>query len=173
MPKLTEITKSSRVEAALQVLQMLTVNPKMTQKQACDKVGITPEMYRFWISQNDDAIRVFRDVISQVEREELVTAITARAQIFNKLVKDALASYTDPISRLEIFKFIVQHSEQMLSNQRVVDNESVRGLLSGPDLSPGESRLSSRNTLEITNISPDEISVKVKQPVIIDGKISG
>ena len=165
---LSETSKAKRIEKALEVLALLTTNPKMTQKQACEKVDIEPDTYRYWISQSHEAIAAFREAVQQVERIELVHILVAKEQILQKLIGDGLARYTDPIARLAIMTYLDNRLDILAERHRSTDTTEVKDFLNGPKLSPGSNRFGS---MEVKEQSDGSINIKAKPPMIIDAQL--
>lgn len=150
MPELTDSTRARRVEQALEVYRLLATDGKITQKKACEQVGIDPQTYRYWISQSGEAIEVFHKALAEVERSELALILSSREQITGMLIKDALSKFTEPGVRLSIKQYLDAHSERMQERHRGLDNDSARKLLSGCELEPGESRFpDGRNIVDV------------------------
>jgi len=166
MPELTESTIALRIEKALEVLQLMTADPKLTQKSACERVGIEVRTYRRWITQANDAIVAFQQTIAETERVELSQILIAREQITERLISDALGRHTDPMSRLAIKQYLDKRADELGQRHRGIDHKGVRDMFAGPELSPGENRFVSQNVSVQT--SPDggvQVTVKPTQMV--------
>jgi hypothetical protein len=169
MAALTEATQAKQIEKALEVLAILTSSPKMTQKKACDQVGITPTTYRKWIAQSHEAITAFRETIREVERVELAQILIAKEAITEKLIADGLAKYTDPMARLAIVVYLDRRLDQLAERHRSVDVDEISNILSGPKMEKGENRFGATTDLVIQADGDGGVNIKAKTPVIIDG----
>lgn len=158
MPKLKEITQLQNINTALEVFSLMKENPKMTQKDACEKVGIHPQTYRLWITQAEDSLALLADTISEVEREELATLLIAKNGITGAVIKDATAKFTSPGERLAIFMYINDRIDELAKRHRKIDNGVMRDAFGGPNLVEAKSRFTSQ-TLDV--VAQDDGSVKI------------
>lgn len=166
MPKLSAITRATKVSQAMQVFNYLLANPKSTQKKACEKFGITPDAYRFWITQSEEALNAFRLMLKEVQRSELASIISGREHVLERIIADGLNPYTDPAARLNIHKYLAEQSDDLLERQRVLDTDLAKSLLSGPELELGQSRFGA--SFDVTMRDDGSLNVKIKPPDIID-----
>lgn len=162
MPALTERSEAVRIDQAIQVWGLLEANPAMTQKEACEKIGMTVQSYRRWIAEAEPVLDEFRNAIMGVRRMELMRVMAARESILAKVIQDGMDDFTDPATRLEIHRYIVQHGDELLDNVHANDS-SKADFLGGPELVKAESRFASHEI---------EVNLKIKKPDILDGEFS-
>jgi hypothetical protein len=171
MPKLNDISKAQRVDKALQVMALMTANPKMTQKSACTQVGIDPDVYRYWVTQNEDAIETFREAIREVERMEMASILIAKESILNQVIADGLNKMTDPATRLGIHAYLSNRLDDLAERQRTITHSVAKEVLGGPQLEQGENRfgMSQAPLLNIETNADGSVDIHVKQRQVIDG----
>ena len=160
MPNLTAISEAVRIDQVLQVWGLLEANPKITQKEACEKVGMDVRTYRRWIVEAEPILDEFRNAIMGVRRMELMRIMAARESILAAVIKDGLDKFTDPATRLEIHRYIVEHGDDLLESVHATDSAKA-GFLQGPELYEAESKFSSHEI---------EVNLKIKKPEVLDGE---
>jgi hypothetical protein len=160
MPNLTTTTEAMRIDHALQIWGLLEADPTLTQKDACDQIGMSVQAYRRWITEAEPVLDEFRTAIMGIRRMELQRIMAAREAVLTQVIKDGLATFTDPATRLEIHKYIVQHGDDLLDMVHAKDS-SKADFLSGPELVEAESRFGEHEI---------EVNLKIKKPNIIDGE---
>jgi hypothetical protein len=165
----SEITRIVKMDQALQVWSLLQEFPKMSQAAACAQVGIDPATYHKWIAESGEALEAFRQATLQLKREELAKLIVARGHILDRLIKDALSSYTDPGVRLLIFQFFTQHSEQLLSDVHAKGGNAA-DFLTGPKLERAESRFSASEADITITIKPHDKAIDITPRDIEEGQ---
>ncbi len=158
MPQLTAMTQAIRKDQALQVWVLLETDKKITLDKACQQIGITPPMYRRWIIESEEALDQFRIAQTEVQKIGLAQVLQAREQILARLIKDALAPFTDPGIRLSIYQYLVGHTDELIERTREINSDDMDFLM-GPKQMPATSRFSA---------SEVEITIKTKQAPIID-----
>lgn len=154
MPKLMEITTALRKDQALQVWFMLETDNKMTLAKACQTVGITPDVYRRWIIESGEALEQFRQAQSSTQRMALAKVLIAQEHILDRLIKDAVAPFTDPGIRLQIYQYLVSYTDDLIERTRETKEEEL-DFLRGPTQKLAESRFSA---------SEVEITIRTKAP---------
>lgn len=158
--------EAQQINKALQVLQLLASNPRMTQDKACANVGISAPTYRKWIATQESALASFEEARVEVERNEFATYLVTKTAISNKLVADAMKQDVSITERIKALEFIERKLDEFSNRYHTVDVEAEQELLSGPKQIPGRS-------LSINRVSVDEketetvITVK-NTPTIID-----
>jgi hypothetical protein len=161
MPALTTTTEATRIDHALQVWGMLEADPTITQKDACERVGISVQAYRRWIYKAEEILDEFRKAIMGIRRMELQRIMAAREAILTQVINDGINQFTDPATRLEIHKYIVNHGDMLLDLVHASDS-SKADFLGGPKLVEAESRFASHEI---------EVNLKIKpQPEILDAE---
>lgn len=158
MPKLLAVTEAVKKDQAIQVWALLETNSKMTVSKACTQVGITPGQYRRWIIESQDALDKFRSATDDIKKLSLARILVAREGVLERLIKDALAPFTDPLVRLQIYQYLVVHTEDLLDATREAKSDDVN-FLQGPTQRQAESRFSA---------SEVEITIRTKNNPIID-----
>jgi len=158
MPKLNDMTVANRKDQALQVYALKRVNPRMSLVKACAQVGITPDIYYRWITQSDDALDAFQTVLSELQRGSLAQTLAAREAILERLIDDGLSKFTDPLTRLAIYQFLVGHTDELMDNVGVREREAAN-FLQGPRLVQANSRFTA---------SEVEITIRSRPQDIID-----
>lgn len=173
MPKLSEAQIAIRVNQAMQVFGLMQENPKITLKEACQTLGITPRMYRFWIRESVEAVELFQEVKQQVERAELANILMMKERIQQRLLEDASLRSTDPLTRLSILNYLDARIDTLSARHRVTDSSTVRELLSGPIQQPGENRFASgsEQELEVTAGEDGSVTVRARKIDIVDAEI--
>lgn len=171
MVKLTEITEAQRIDKAIEVYALLLENPEMTQKDACDTVGITPAVYRYWIVQADDAIETFREAFVMVRRSELATIMIARERILQKLIKTALGPLASLDEILATYESIVRHSDYLSEQLQVKGGDRAREYLQGPEMEEAESRFAPGYDVGIMTDDEGGVNIKVSPKEIFDGDV--
>jgi hypothetical protein len=160
MPTLTSTSEATRIDQALQVWGLLEANPGLTQKEACERIGMDVRTYRRWIAEAEPILDEFRNAIMGVRRMELMRIMAAREAILTRVIHDGLDQFTDPATRLEIHRYIVQHGDELLDSVHTQDS-SKADFLQGPELISAESRFSAHEI---------EVNLKISKPDVIDGK---
>jgi len=162
MPALTKRTEALRIDQALQVWGVLEADPTVTQQEACEKVGISVSAYRRWIAEADPVLDEFRMAILGVRRLELMRVLSARETILARVIKDGLDWTTDPATRLEIYKYLYDHSDHLMEAVHTSDSGKA-DFLTGPNLVEAESRFASHE-IEVN------LKIRPKEPDIVDGE---
>lgn len=154
-----------QINRSLLVLQMLQSNPKMTQKMACDNVGIDPKTYRKWIATQESALVSFEDARKEIERNEFASLLIVKNAVVDRLVVDAMKPDLSIPDRLRALQHIDQRIDELSERYHTVDVEAEQDLLSGPNTKLGTNRLANR-----VRISEDRdvttIVIKDKPPII-------
>ena len=138
------ITKASRVNTALQVIQHM--NEEMTIIDACREVGIPRSSFHYIVQNNPMAMAEFQDLINASNLQQLVLILRSKTEILSKVIADGLSNSTKPRERLAIYKQLNQVVDD-LSNTLQLENsaskEEIESFLQGSTLVPGISRFSS------------------------------
>lgn len=145
-------------DLALQVALMLENRPGMTLEDACNTIGISSRQYHRWIEENDGVLEQLRRALIGIKRTELQHVVAAREKVLAAVIADGISVLTDPEARLEILKYLVDRTDELIE-QTSVGDKNATDFLTGPALSPAESTFS---PTEVT------ITVKARPQTIID-----
>ena len=175
MPKLSEEQKTIRKSQAVQVLSLMTTQ-NLSQVDACHAVGISPQVYRRWIEEEDDAIQVIKDLVLAVEAQELAMITVAQGEILGKLISRALTGGMEDKDLLATVKFLGERSREL---QTVVGTDEAEDnalkYLAGPQTRDIRSRSGSRGEATVNVKAKADRSVDITIPVpedIIDGEFT-
>jgi hypothetical protein len=166
------IVEAEKTSKALQVLAILSANPKLTTKIACETVGISVDVYRYWIAKDPEALEAFRELISEIERNELASIFLADEVITNRLITDAIDPLTESADALGIKMYLDARGGHLSRKHRAAGSDSGREFLQGVEMKEAESRFaaSAPPTMEL-NVSKEKdgsVTIKATQPEIID-----
>lgn len=157
---------AQQINRALQVLQLLANNPRMTQEKACQNVGISVPTYKKWIATQEEALATFEQARSEIERNEYATYLITRTAIYDKLVSDAMKSDVSITERIKALEFIDKRLNDFGNRYHTVDVHAEQELLSGPKQRAGRSMSINRINVDEKN---DETVITIKNsPPIID-----
>jgi ACT domain-containing protein len=135
------ITKASRVNTALQVIQHM--NEGMSVVEACQIVGIPRSSYYYILKNNPEAIAEIHALVDTHNREQLLLILTNKTEILQKLIDTALADTTKPKERLAIYKTLNEIMDNFMRDLQL-ESKLEKGakalLLNGPNLVPGKSK---------------------------------
>lgn len=134
----------------------------MTQKDACEAIGMDVQAYRRWIVEAEPLLEEFRNAVMGIQRLELMRIMASREAVLAALVNDGLNPITDPAARLEIHKYLVQHGDYLLEAVHAGQGEGAE-FLQGPQLVTAESKFSSHEI---------ELNLKIRQPDVIDSEFT-
>jgi len=144
--KVSEETALIKESNAIQVLLFMLDDPKLTEVVVCEKVGITPDIYRFWIRRNPDALDAIRQFIVESQRTQLFELETNWPKAVSELVLDAVDGSTktkDRISAMKLLREIKEDLERTHHTQPGVEDEAHQFLKEGPKLTRVKSRMAS------------------------------
>ena len=79
MPTLTDTTIATRQAQALDVFALMRSG--ITQKDACEQVGISDDTYRRWINSDPNLTKVIGELIINAEKQELMLIQAVRTKI--------------------------------------------------------------------------------------------
>lgn len=162
------VREALQINKAIEVMQLLNKNPRMTQEQACANVGITPPTYRKWIATQEEALVTFEEAMQELERVEYSRFLIVKNSITDKLISDALKNDVSLSERIKALEYIEKRLDDLSNRYHTVNIEVEQGLLSGPDQEYGVSK-----SMDRVNVSVEsgEVVVRVKDsPTIIDMK---
>lgn len=142
-----DITKTSRINTALQVIQHM--NDGMTVVEACKEVGIPRSSFYYIVDNNPEAIAEIQTLIDANNREQLGLILLTKTEILRKLIQEGLSDKTKPRERLAIYAKL-NELEYELSQNLQVENDTAKQarefLSQGPKLVHGVSRYSAIQT---------------------------
>jgi hypothetical protein len=162
--------EATQIDKALQVLNLLTNMPRMTQEQACKNVGVDPKTYRKWIATQDEALISFEQARVEIERNEYSTYLIAKNAITNLLVNDAMKPDVPVGDRIKALQHIDKKMDELSNRYHTVDVQAEQDLLSGPKQEMGVSKLANRVTIVE---SGNETTIRIKdKPQIIDAQVT-
>lgn len=144
----------------------------MTVTAACEQVGISQDIYRYWIAKNPEALEAFRALIEEVERNELASIFLADEVITNRLITDAIDPVTEPSDALNIKLYLDNRGEYLSSKHRAAGRDKGREFLQGVKTKEAQSRFaaSSPGSVELS-VSQEEdgtVTIRTRSPEIID-----
>ena len=142
------LTKSTRVNSAIQVLQRM--NDGMTVVDACNEVGMPRSTYYDIVNKNPEMITEFQEMVTANEREQLGIILIHKNQILQKIIQDGLSDETAPRDRLAIYRGLgelVDNLSQNLEIESQAAAEANKFLKQGPVLRKMESRLTTSQTI--------------------------
>jgi hypothetical protein len=137
---MNEITRSSRVNNALLVIQRM--NEGLTVKDACIEVGMPRSTFYHILARDHEAIAIFQDMVVANEREQLWMILVRYTNILQKMIEDGLADTTKPRDRLAILKTLDEMRDKLVEKLQVgrQDDAFTSEVLRGPVLRKGISR---------------------------------
>lgn len=155
-----------QINKALEVLHLLTNNPRMSQEKACENVGISRNTFRKWISTQNDALISFEEARTEIERNELAAYLISKNAVTNAFIQDSMKPGVSITERIKALEHIEKRVEDLSNRYHTVDIEAEQDLLSGPKLLPGTSKLSNRISVEEKS-NETVIKIKDKPDVIV------
>lgn len=161
------IQKQIRIMAVFQAKRLMFAG--MSKEAACADANITVAQYNYWTEQLPDDMQGLRDLILEVEKEELAQLVAVRRVGINELMTQLLekiqngAYIHDPNKFMELMTMfqdrIADLKEELQAGGAQNETEAQAFLMKGPELAPGESRLASR---------AQQINIKAKGDGSID-----
>ena len=142
----TSITASIRTSQAAQVLLAMYADPKLTKKAACEQVGISPQVFQYWVERGEDTIEALREIIGTSQRDQLSTLLLAKHRATELLSKDATDALTTPKDRVLIMEYIdgqIDELQRALHARPGVESEAQEFLRQGPVIEKKQSRFAS------------------------------
>ena len=141
------ITKSSRVNTALQVIQHM--NSGMTVVEACRAVGMPRSTFYYIMDKNPEAMAEVQAIIDANNREQLGLILMTKTEMLCKIIEDGLSDTTKPKDRLAIYSKLNELDSKLADTLHVESEEDRRARefkLRGPVLQLGVSRLTATQT---------------------------
>jgi len=142
-----DITKASRVNSALQVIQHM--NDGMTVVAACKEVGIPRSTYYDVVKKNPEAVTEFQEIVDANYRHQLGLILFHKTEILEKVIEDWLSDNTSPRERLAIYKALNGLEIGLTDTLRIESQAAADAhefLKQGPVTSQKVSRLTATQT---------------------------
>jgi ACT domain-containing protein len=96
------ITKTSRVNTALQVIQHM--NDGMTVVDACKEVGMPRSSFYAIVKKNPEAVTEYQEIVEANARHQLGLTLFHKTEIIQKVIEDGLSDNTTQRERLANYK---------------------------------------------------------------------
>lgn len=144
--RVTEETALIKESQAILVFMKRLANPKLTDEEACNEVGITLDHYHYWIQRDPDAMEAIRQYIVESQRSMMFEIEMAWPVIVHELVVDATDGSTktkDRISATKLLNSMKEDLERTHHAQPGVEDEAHTFLKQGPKLKQIPSRMAS------------------------------
>lgn len=141
------ITKASRVNTALQVIQHM--NDGMTVVDACKVVGIPRSTFYDVVKKNPEAITEYQEIVEANARHQLGLILFHKNEILQKVIEDGLSEGTPPRERLAIYKALNELEGSLTDALRIESQaaaEAKEFLKQGPITSQKVYRLTATQT---------------------------
>jgi hypothetical protein len=141
------ITKASRVNTALQVIQHM--NDGMSVVDACQMVGMPRSSFYYFIENNPEAVAEIQAIIDANNREQLGLILLSKTEILKKVIEAGLADGTKPKDRLAIFMKLDDLVDDLTKNLQIESEAAKQAhefLKLGPITSHKVSRLTAFQT---------------------------
>ena len=135
------ITKASRVNSAIQVIQRM--NHGMTVIAACNEIGIPRSTFYDIVKKNPEVIAEYQEIIEANARQQLGLILFHKTEILHRVIEDGLSDNTTPRDRLAIYKTLselegeLNHTLQIESQAAANAHEFLK---QGPVIRPQISR---------------------------------
>lgn len=141
------ITKASRVNTALQVIQHM--NAGMSVVEACREVGIPRSSFYYIMENNPEAIAEVQAIIDANNREQLGLILLSKTEMLRRIIEDGLSDSTKPKDRLAIYvklNELVDRLTDTLHIESQLSKDAHEFLKRGPQLVHAQSRLTATET---------------------------
>ncbi|MGB7096742.1 MAG: helix-turn-helix domain-containing protein [Anaerolineales bacterium] len=142
-----DITKASRVNTALQVIQHM--NDGMTVVSACKEVGIPRSTFYDVVKKNREAVTEYHEIVEANARHQLGVILFHKNEILQKVIEDGLSEKTAPRERLAIYKALNDLEIGLTDTLRIESQAAAdahKFLKQGPVTSQKVSRLTATQT---------------------------
>ena len=136
-----ELTKSSRINRALQVIQH--TNQGMTVIEACREVGMPRSSYYYILKSNPDAFIEAQEIIRISNMEQLAAIVVSKVHILERMIQDGLAEETSPRERIAILREMDRQMDKLMDSLKVDKPAEVKAadfLKQGPETLKQDSR---------------------------------
>lgn len=138
-----ELTKSSRINRALQVIQH--TNQGMTVMDACREIGMPRSSYYYIVKSNPDAFIEAQEIIRISNMEQLAAIVVSKVHILERMIQDGLAEETSPRDRVSILREMDRQMDKLMDSlqlDNLYEMKAVDFLKQGPETSKQESKFS-------------------------------
>lgn len=174
MPKLTPESESIRRTQAVQVLA-LQASEQISQADACRQVGITPDIYRRWIAENDEALDTIKTLVEAVHREELAMITMTQQRILQRLIERATTGAIETKDLIAAATYLDKKAADLnrgLQLEKTTD--TAMEYLKGPNTKSITSRQGSRaGTVNVKPREDGSVDIAVETPEnVIDGEFA-
>ena len=145
MEELT-VLQQSKIAQTQQVLMLLFYEPKLKITDACERIGIEPHVYRYWLSHGGDSINVVRSFIDQQQRELVSEIAIAKGRSIRMMIDEATNVLTKPLERKALFESLSQELDELQTVYNVrpgIEEEAQAFLKKGPTIEKKRSRFAS------------------------------
>ena len=142
-----DITKASRVNTALQVIQHL--NDGMTVVAACKEVGMPRSTFYDVVNKNPEAVTEYQEIVEGNARYQLGLILFHKNEILQKVIEDGLSDCIAPRERLAIYKALNELEDGLTDALRIESQAAADAhefLKQGPVTSQKVSRLTAIQT---------------------------
>ena len=142
------ITKASRVNSAIQVIQRM--NNGVTVVDACNEVGIPRSTYYDIVKNNPEVIAEYQEMIDANAREQLGLILLHKNQILKKIIEDGISDETAPRDRLAIYRGLSELVDNLSENLQIESQAATKAhefLKNGPITRKAKSRLTTSQTI--------------------------
>jgi hypothetical protein len=148
--KLTKIVQGKRIAQALEVMRMMANGTP--RAEACEKVGIAPKVYEYWIARSEEAVDALRRVNNEVQRAQIEMILISQKQALEKLLQEVVTDDLATRDRLAIMAYLDRKLDVLsrIHNAQGQNEDAAAAYLTGPQLIPGQSRLRGATV----NVSP-------------------
>lgn len=141
------ITKASRVNTALQVIQHM--NDGMTVVSACKEVGMPRSTFYDVMNKNPEAVTEYQEIVDANYHHQLGLILFHRTEILQKVIEDGLSEGKPPRKRLAIYKALNELEIGLTDALRIESQAAAEAheiLKKGPITSQKVSRLTATQT---------------------------
>lgn len=141
-----EITKFSRINAALRVIQH--INEGMTVVDACREVGIARSSYYYIVNRNREYFAEYQQIKREQEIQQLLMLAISETELVQAMIRDALSDETTVRDRVAIMKELDRKMKELITSLEIgiisrEYNDSYDFLKQGPATQIQTSHLSS------------------------------
>ncbi|MHC4311260.1 MAG: hypothetical protein ACYSW3_02170 [Planctomycetota bacterium] len=161
-----------RIAQVLEVMGIIFADPRTKVDVACEKVGIKPSTYYYWVRKDPEALRAVREFLAETQKVELAFLSAAVSEINMELAATAMSENTEAADRLRIAKYLSNEAEKLQRVYQVTggSEEAAEFLKDGPKLEKHSSRFASMTVAE-----DGDGKVKVdfyREDTVIDGDVA-
>jgi hypothetical protein len=147
------ITKASRVNSAIQVIQHM--NSGMTVVDACEEIGLPRSSFYDIVKKNPEAIAEYQEMVRINARQQLGLILLHKTEILNKIIQDALSDDISPRERLAIYKQLDELDSKLHSSIQV-ESEAAAHIHEMLKAGPKTKHIKSRVTATQTTVTVEK-----------------